>query len=298
MTAAESPRAAALPRDHVDLGAVFELGKPRLAVPATAMSLCGFLLAADGAATFGGAALLASGMLLVSFGSAGLNMVIERHADARMHRTSTRPLPSGRITVAGATTYSIGCVLTGLVALSFLGLGACGAAACMAVLYVGVYTPLKQRTEWNTVVGALPGAFPATVGTIGAADALEPWGVSIFALTFFWQIPHFLPLAHIYRDDYVRGGMRMLPAARDGAGRSTRWLITWTGATLMASALPLAFDVLTLWAALPLTILGGWFGLRVWASCHDRGEASMRRLFRASLIYLGLLLATFVALGA
>ena len=95
------------------------------------------------------------------------------------------------------TTYSLSCVALGLAALSLLGLGACAAAGGMFVSYVFVCTPLKQRTEWNTVVGAVPGTLPPVVGALSAGNGVEAWGTSLFAVTFFWQIPHFLPLARI-----------------------------------------------------------------------------------------------------
>lgn len=296
MTVTEPTPAAVLPRLNVDVAAIFELGKPRLALAATAMSLCGLVLAAPETPSLTAFLLLAAGMLLTSFGSGGMNMVLERNADARMPRTSKRPLPSGRVSVAHATTYSLTCVALGLGTVTLLGPGACFAAASMFVLYVLVYTPLKRRTAWNTVVGAVPGAIPPIVGTLGAVGTIEHWGISLFAITFFWQIPHFLPLARIYADDYARGGMRMLPAEEDGPKRTRTWLALWTLATVGASALPLVFGSVDAWATLPLVGLGTWFGIRVLAARGSSDRPSMLRLFRASLVYLALLLAVFLAL--
>ena len=279
------------------LAAAFELGKPRLAVAATVLALCGFALASTSTPSIVQASLLAIGMLFTSFGSGAMNMVLEKHIDARMLRTADRPLPSGRLSPAQATTYSIGCTLAGLVSLSAINWQSSLAGGLMFALYAFAYTPLKSRTIWNTVVGAVPGALPPLVGTLAATARIESWGASLFAVTFFWQIPHFLPLACMYADDYARGGMRMLPGSANGRAKTARWMVMWMGATVLASALPLFLSIVAPWAALPIVSLGFWYGYRVLSLNNPEDSTAMLVLFHSSLRYLALLIAIFVATG-
>ena len=164
---------------------------------------------------------------MVAGGASAWNMILERDRDARMKRTANRPLPSGRVTLGGAVTFAS---TIGLIGLAILGFGvnwlSAGVAATTFVLYVGLYTPLKSITTLNTAVGAIPGALPPVIGWAAATGRLgiEPW--ALFLLVFLWQFPHFLAIAWIYRDDYARGGLKMLPSVDiDGAmtGRQAMW---------------------------------------------------------------------------
>ncbi|MEE8217874.1 MAG: heme o synthase, partial [Vicinamibacteria bacterium] len=154
----------------------------------------------------------------VAAGASVLNQVIERRTDALMLRTRTRPLPAGRMTPRDATLFG---ALLSVIGLGMLlwGSGPLAAAVAVATLvsYLAVYTPLKRRTPLATLVGAVPGALPPVIGWAAAQGSLDGGAFVLFAILFLWQIPHFLAIAWLYRDDYARGGLPMLPVVdREG----------------------------------------------------------------------------------
>ncbi len=167
--------------------------------------------------------------MLVAGGASAWNQLIERFRDARMRRTKTRPLPSGRVTAPEAALFGTALALGGL---GLLALGphvqAVWVALATFVLYVMVYTPLKVLTPWNTVVGAVPGALPPVIGWAAATGTLGIEGWVLFLIVFLWQFPHFYAIAWLYREDYVRGGLKMLtiddPTGRARAGMRSRML--------------------------------------------------------------------------
>jgi protoheme IX farnesyltransferase len=239
---------------------------------------------------------------LSAAGANALNQAIEAPRDAQMRRTRERPVASGRM----APTR--GMLLGGL--MSFLGVAVlatvsgpapAAVSAATILLYVCIYTPLKPVTALNTIVGAVPGALPPLIGWSAAADGswasvAEPGGWSIVVIMFLWQIPHFLAIAWKYRDDYARGGYRMLPSTADGERRTAHTALVWTVAMVGASLVPvLVVPGLFGWVhAAVATVSGGWMLAAAMRMSRDRDDASAKRLFIASVIYLPILLIGLV----
>lgn len=235
------------------------------------------------------------GTVLAASGANALNQFVERHSDARMRRTVNRPLPSGRIGVVEALVFAIAISFVGLVHLFFLvNPLTCGVVAASLLSYILIYTPLKRRTWWATLIGAVPGALPGLAGWTAATDSIGPGGILLFAIIFVWQMPHFFALGWMYREDYARGGFRML-SSMDPAGSRTAWLtVLYTVVLLPVSLLPTVFGV-TGWiyggGALLLGVI--FLGLCV-TLIVDRARGRAHRVFVASILYLPALLALMV----
>ncbi|MDQ4081130.1 MAG: heme o synthase [Gemmatimonadota bacterium] len=235
------------------------------------------------------------GTALVAGGTNALNQVFERDVDALMARTARRPLPSARLEVREATVFAW---LIGASGVAYLALLVNAVTAILAALtlasYVFVYTPLKRRTPLSTLIGAVPGALPIVGGWTAAGGTLETRAFILFALLFLWQLPHFLALSWIYRDDYARAGLQMLSVG-DADGRMTfRQAAVHAAALIPISLAPavvgMGGPVYFLGAAL---LSGGYFWASVAAArCPSRDGA--RRLFSASLIYLPGILALMI----
>ena len=264
-----------------------ELTKPRIAVMALFTVGVGYLLAG----ATGGAMTLVHTLIgagLVAAGGSALNQWLERKIDAKMRRTQNRPLPAGRLSPADALTFGIVLGVAGTVYLALtVSAAAVVVAAATFVSYVLIYTPLKTVTVWNTVVGAVPGALPPVIGWCavrgwdGAAGA-----TALFLILFFWQLPHFLAIAWMYRDDYARGGLRMLPIV-DATGGKTAWVMIVTAAMLTASSLlPLFIGMAGPVYAAGAVLLGLMFVWRGVEFHRDRTDRRARRVLRASLLYL------------
>lgn len=267
-----------------------ELTKPKIAAMALVTVAVGYLLGVDPNAvridlmihTLIGAGLVAAG------GSA-LNHWLERGADARMWRTANRPLPAGRVPPGEALSFGISLTIGGMVyLLAALPTPAAAIAAGFTfVLYVFVYTPLKRVTTWNTVVGAIPGALPPVIGWAAARGSVNAEGWALFAILFVWQLPHFFSIAWLHRDDYARGGMRMLPVVDRRDGLRTGLATVGTCALLLiVTAAPFVVGSvgwLYLAGAMPL---GVWFLVRSARFAMNRNNTTARAVLRGSLIYL------------
>jgi protoheme IX farnesyltransferase len=273
--------------DYVDLT------KPRIAVLVLFTVAAGVLLAAGRELDLLLLVNAVCGTALVAAGASALNQWLERHTDARMRRTENRPLPSGRLQPVEALIF--GCVLgmAGVVYLAFA-LPRPWAAVVAALTFAGyvfVYTPLKTRTTLNTLVGAVPGALPPVIGWVAVRGEINAQAVALFLILFLWQVPHFLAIAWIYREDYGRAGLKMLPVV-DPSGRQTgRRMIGYCLVLIAASLLPVTFGVshgVYLAGALLLGLL--FLGTAV-LFYRERSLPSARRVLRVSLVYLpGLLL--------
>ena len=233
---------------------------------------------------------------LVASGAAAFNQIYERDIDRLMRRTQSRPLPAGRLDVGEARWFASALALAGLVE---LGLGTTWLAAAVAVATIGsyalVYTPLKTRTSLSTVVGAVPGALPPLIGWAAAAGSLPIQAWSLFAIVFFWQMPHVLAVSWMYREDYERGGIRVLPVVEPDGASTARQMVSYGAALVPVSLLPtvtgLAGDVYLVAAmALGLVLLG----LSV-AFARDHTRERARRLFYGSLLYLPVLWVVLIA---
>jgi heme o synthase len=228
-----------------------------------------------------------AGTGLMASGTAALNQWYERAADGRMRRTAARPIPSGRVSPPRAFWFGVALSAAGFVE---LGLGAnwltAGLGLFTLLSYLLVYTPLKSRTPHSTSVGAIPGAMPPLMGYAAMHGALNAQAWALYAILFLWQFPHFLAIAWMYRDDYARGGIRMLPVvAPDGESTARAILIT---ALLLVpvSLLPQALAMTGKLYLVGATLLGAAFvfaGARV---VLDRSAARARKVLLASVAYL------------
>ncbi len=254
-------------------------------------------LALLGVATLVGTALSAAG-------ANAINQWMERERDGRMDRTKGRPIPSGRVS-AGAVLWSgIALSVVGVGVLLFAGIAPALVSLACVVSYVAVYTPMKTRTTLSTFVGAIPGALPPLIGTTaalgGGVEALrDPMGLSLFAIMFVWQLPHFLAIAWMYREDYEAGGYVMLPSV-DADGRVTATAMTlWSWALIPATLLPAVFMPERVGMVYPwLAVLTG-VGYSVLCArlAMTRRREDARRVFFASIAHLPLLLLVLVGEG-
>ena len=283
-----------------------ELTKPKIGAMALVTVAAGYLFGADPAAVRPDRLLhTLIGAGLVAAGGSALNHWLERRADARMRRTANRPLPAGRVSPAEAVVFGWGMALAGVGYLLATLPAATGPAAALAagltfVLYVFVYTPLKSRTPWNTVVGAVPGALPPVIGWAAARGDVGLGAVALFGILFVWQLPHFYSIAWLHREDYARGGMKMLPVVEGPDGRRTARATVFTCLLLVvvtaapAAVMAPAAAAVYLLGAVPLA---GWFLLRGLRFARCRDNPTARGVLRGSLVYLLGVMALLVATG-
>lgn len=268
-----------------------ELTKPRIAGMVLVTALAGYYMGAERPLDLLRVFHMLLGTACVAAGANGMNQVIERRHDALMARTGDRPLPAGRLSVAEAATFSAVFAAAGIIYLGFLTtpLAAILAAATF-LLYVLVYTPMKRTTPLNTAIGAAPGALPPLIGWAAARGDVTIPALSIFAILYLWQIPHFLAIAWIYREDYERGGFKMLPVVDPSGSSTARQIVTQGLALICVSLLPTLFHLtgyLYFFSALALGIAFWGFGL---LAASRRSIPNARRLVLASVIYLPILL--------
>jgi protoheme IX farnesyltransferase len=277
------------------IGCYLELSKARLASFVVLTAVVGYLLGAAGNTRLSGLAWIAIGTALSAFGANILNQLLESDRDRLMERTRGRPIPSHRVGRREAIVWGLASAAAGLAVLA-VGTNwlTTGLSLFTILLYVLVYTPLKVRTPFNTAVGAVCGAVPPMMGWTAGAGRLELGAWILFGVLFFWQVPHFLSLAWLYRSDYERGGFRMMPSV-DREGDLTGRL-----AVLYAAAL-LPITAALSWIGLSGTVflvcsqmLGIGFAVVGWKFLRLRSQTAARRLFLASIVYLPLLMALMV----
>jgi heme o synthase len=277
-------------------GDYMTLMKPGISVMNVVTALAGYWLGARGSADLAVACWLALGTLLVAGGAGTLNMWRERDIDARMLRTEKRPLPARRLAPAEALAWGIVLSAGGAAGLAAM-VNAPTALLSLLTLavYIFLYTPLKARSPWNTAVGAVAGAVPPVMGWMAAGRDLGPEAWVLFAILFFWQFPHFYALAWMYRDDYARAGLFMLPVVEPDGDSTARKMVTHSFALLAASLLP-AFFGLTGRVVYPLgaMLLGVVLLSAGWRFFQDHSHDRARTLFLASVTYLPLLLILLV----
>lgn len=269
------------------------LAKPRLNA-LTVFAVGAGWCAAGGPLADARLAVVLAGAGLVAAGSAVLNQWVERERDARMLRTAGRPLPSGRVSPADAA--ALGCLLVvagiGVLALAANALAASVGALC-ALTYLLLYTPLKTRTTLNTLVGTIPGALPPVIGIAAAVGSLPPEAWFLFALLAAWQLPHFLSIAWLHREDYRRGGFAMLPSVEGGEESTPRQAVVHALLVLVVSlaALPMGLAGRTYF--LVAAVAGALFAAAAVAFARRPDDVSARRVLRASLVHLPLVLVAF-----
>jgi protoheme IX farnesyltransferase len=295
--------------------AVYELTKPRITRLVTITAGVGFVLGAVHQSwetwdLVGRAVGCGVGTALSASGANALNQWWERERDARMPRTCARPLPTLRISPGAALGWGLAFSAAGVGLLALLGAAPALVSLATILIYVLVYTPLKPVTTLNTLVGAVPGALPPLIGwtaaatgnlALGSGSGLAALGQAggwlLFLLMLVWQVPHFLAIAWMYKDDYAKGGYRMLPSADPDGRLTARTILIWAATLVPITLAPAMFlrdrlGVLSLAVAL---VSGGaflWLCVRLVAQC-ERGRA--RAVFFASIAHLPLLLMAYVA---
>jgi protoheme IX farnesyltransferase len=272
------------------------LTKPRLNVLVLVTTVAGLYLAApDGVA---GLLLVHTllGTALVAGGAAALNQVWEHETDRRMRRTQGRPVPKGLVGIRQGAWFG---VLLAAVGLAELAIWTTPVAAAVAgatlVSYVLVYTPLKTRTSLATLVGAVPGALPPVIGWAAATGEVTLPALVLFGIVFFWQMPHFLAIAWLYRDDYRSARIPLLPVTEPDGRRTGRQALVYAATLWPVSLMPAAVGLGGVAYSVVATLLGGAFIALAATFARDRSMASARQLFLASIVYLPLLLGALVA---
>lgn len=288
--------AVVLPEARSRTNDFITLAKPRLNFLVVASSLAGYVMAGGDSANTVRLVLTLAGTALVASGASAFNQVIERGPDSLMERTRLRPVPDGRLQPGESLVFATAMSAGGLLILA-AGVNLLSASVACATLltYALIYTPLKRRSSFATVVGAIPGALPPVIGWAAARGSLSPGAWVLFGIVFLWQLPHFLAIAWIYREDYARAGFPMLPVVEPD-GRSTgRQAILYCAALLPVSLAPtLAGMTGTGYFATALVLSLLFLGLTI-KFARTRTIRDARRLFFGSIIYLPILWIIMIA---
>jgi protoheme IX farnesyltransferase len=277
------------------LGDWLVLAKARITALVLVTTAAGFILGSRADVDLGLLGITLVGTALSAAGAGALNQVAERRVDALMRRTASRPVAAGRIAPLHGLGFGLAAGSAGVLWLAFLVNPMTGVLALVTIgLYIGVYTPLKRHTSLNTLVGAIPGAIPPVMGWTAAKGTLDPGAWSLFAILYLWQLPHFLAIAWMYREDYARAGFSMLPVVDTGGEWTGRQAVLATAALLPVSLVPTMIGVtgaVYFFGALALTLVFGAFALGLALS---RRRIAARRLLLASVAYLPVLLTLLV----
>jgi len=271
------------------------LTKPRLNLLVLLTTLAGLYLAVPDGLPISIVLHTLVGSALVAGGASALNQALERDTDQLMRRTSRRPLPAGRLSATVATVFGIVLASAGVIELAvWVNFVASGIALGTLVSYVAAYTPLKTRSSLSTLVGAVPGALPPVIGWSAATGEVSLPALVLFGIVFFWQMPHFLAIAWMYRDDYARAGMPLLPVSEPDGRRTGRQALIYAAVLWPVSLMPTVVGLAGAPYAALATGLGFMFvGLSAFFA-RDRTQATARQLFLFSIIYLPLLLTALV----
>jgi protoheme IX farnesyltransferase len=279
------PRARAWTRD------VLILSKPRITSMVLVVTVFGYLMAPQRASWVALASAML-GALLVGAGGNALNQYMERESDKLMRRTRERPLPAGRMSPQAVLTGGVGTVAAGIAVLAVgANLLAAAVAGVVVITYVLCYTPLKSRTGLNTLVGAVPGALPPVLGWASAAGSLELGALALFLILFVWQLPHFLAIAWMYRDEYAAASLPMLTVADPDGGRTRRQMVLYATLLIPVSLYPAVIGLAGRFYFFSALVLGGLFLGACLVMVARPTELTARVAMRASLIYLPALFA-------
>lgn len=288
----ETPVAVPRRRPFFDFA---ELVKAPLTTLVLLTTAVGYYLGAEPPILLAGFFHVMFGTALTAAAAAALNQFWERRLDALMHRTRTRPLPGGRMQPRDA--FIIGSVLS-VAGVVYLALACNYLAALLAALTVAIYlfayTPLKRVSDTNTLVGAIPGALPPMIGWAAARDQIDAGAWSLFALMFFWQLPHFFAIAWMFREDYTRAGFRMISTDDPSGQKSASQSVFFCIMLLIFAGLPAFVGLTTLTYLIGELTLGGLFILVAMRFLRAPDRTRARQLFFASIIYLPLLLIDLV----
>ncbi|MEM9290915.1 MAG: heme o synthase [Acidobacteriota bacterium] len=284
------------PREHHLRGDLMELTRVRLNFMVVLTTGIGFLLAVDTSpfplALFAWAVV---GTALVAAGSSALNQVMEREGDSRMPRTADRPLPTGRMTSGTAFVIGSGLSLLGLGMLAWqVNLLTCVLALGTLLSYLFLYTPLKRRSSLATIIGAVPGAIPPMMGWTAVRGTIDLGAWALFGILFFWQLPHFLAIAWVYRDDYERGGMPMLTVVDREGFITARQMILYCAVLIPVSLLTTVAGVTGVLYLIAAILLGLAYLWPCFTFAKYRDVPHAKRLMIASVLYLPALLGAML----
>jgi protoheme IX farnesyltransferase len=286
----------AISRFELLAGDLSELVKAKLSLLVLFTTLVGFLMGWEGPMNYLLLAATLAGTALSACGAAALNQWWERDLDARMKRTQQRPLPARRMHPSDALLFGLLFSLSGLAVLFiFTNIRAAVLALITITIYLLVYTPMKRVSSLNTLVGAIPGALPPLIGWVAAVGHYTLEGGLLFAILWLWQMPHFLAIAWMYREDYAKAGFIML-SNYDAAGFiSARQALLYSACLWLVSLTPALFFYVHAWYFFGALVLGVAFCGAALRFLMRRSRTSARALFLASIAYLPLLLGLLVA---
>jgi protoheme IX farnesyltransferase len=277
------------------IGDLVELVKARLTLLVLLTTAVGFYLGADDPINYAALLYAVLGTAAAAAGAAALNQWWEYNLDAMMQRTRSRPVPAGRMRPRGALVLGAALSIFGVAYLAFV----CNAlsaalAAITIIIYIFAYTPLKRVSTFNTALGAVPGALPPMIGWAAARGTLNAGAWMLFAILFFWQLPHFFAIAWMYREDYARAGFQMISSEDRTGERSASQSVFFCMILFIVAGLPAFLGIATVFYLLAELILGAVFLAAAMRFLKTRTRSDARRLFLTSIIYLPLLLGALV----
>ena len=273
------------------LGAYISLTKPDVSFLVLLTTGAGFYMGARGPIEWLHMLHVVLGTMMIAAGTAALNHYIERESDRYMRRTASRPLPTGQLTPAEALRFGVALCIAGAIDLYFVaGYLACLLGVVTSVSYLLAYTPLKKRTVWATFVGAIPGAIPPMIGWTAATGKLDTGAWLLFAILFFWQFPHFHAISWMYREDYARAGILMLPVVDKDGTRTFRQIVLYAAMLVAVSLLPAIMGfagVLYFFGA--LVTCTALVQVCLWAA-HAKTNSRAKWLMHATVMHIPILL--------
>ena len=296
MTPPDAALMDATPTTSARFGDYLELTKPRLSMLSVITTLVGYASARPGWHP-GEFTALVIGTCSCAAGVAALNQWMESDTDAIMPRTADRPIPAGKVATGSAFVIGAGLCAGGLgVLFTYMHGGAAFFALLTIISYLAIYTPSKRWSPWSTEIGAVAGAFPPLIGWAAAGGGVSALGWILFAVLFFWQIPHFMAVAWTYRKDYGAVNFPMLPVRDSEGGRVARWSFINSVALILVCLLPQALGLASTYYTVITAVLGGWFLARASAFLRKtHRDANARRLFFTTIGWLPLQLGALVA---
>lgn len=275
--------------------AYLELTKPRITFLVSLTAAAGFCLGSVQGIEYGRLVNLAIGIAILCSGSSALNQYIERDLDKLMRRTESRPLPSGKLSASRALVFGSSLSVTALLYLAiFFGWFTAMLGALTVISYLFVYTPLKTKTTLSTFLGAFPGAMPPFIGWVAARGhvTVEAW--ILFGIIFLWQFPHFLAIAWMYRDDYARAGIKMLPVVEPDGRVTAQQILSYTLLLLPVSLMPAVVNLTGSIYMVGAIVLGLGFLYFSVRAAIAKSPSQARRLLLASVLYLPALFGLMV----
>ena len=275
--------------------AYYELTKPSITFMILVSTALGYFMGGNGISNYQHFILTLLGSCLISSGSGALNHFAESESDKIMYRTNLRPIPAGIILPENAMIFGVALIFIGSgILYFFINTLTCVLALITALMYLFIYTPLKKLTWLNTPIGAIPGAIPPIGGWVAATGSLNPEAWILFAILFLWQHPHFYAIALMFKDDYKKAGLKMLPVVEPNGSRTNRQIIWHALLLIPVSVMPVYINLLGMiyfWAAL---ILGIGYLLSGFILAKQYSVNNARLVLKVSVFYLPILFLTIM----